>query len=374
MGDGTGPWTSWARAEALAIRAEGRWRAPRSFDARGPRGLLEATDVVSFASNDYLGLSAHPGVIAASIEATQRWGAGSTASRLIVGTRPCHGELETEIAAWKHCAQAVLFSTGYAANLGVLGVFGGPDVTVFSDELNHASIVDGCRLSRSTVHVYRHNDLDQLADLLATTRGPKVVVTDSVFSMDGDLAGVGELATMCAEHGALLIVDEAHAVLGPDVPLIPGLDVVRVGTLSKTLGSLGGWAAGSEELVQLLVNRARSYIFTTAPSPADTAAALAALRIVRSDEGVALTDRLRTLIGRVATDHPSPIVPIVLGDEHAALQAAAALGRLGLLVPAIRPPTVPAGTSRLRITLSAAHTDEMVDRLLDALDCLGLRR
>ncbi len=346
---------------------------PRSFDACGPRGLLAGAEVVSFASNDYLGMSAHPDVMGAAIDATRRWGTGSTASRLIVGTRPCHVELEAEIADWKHSAQAVLFSTGYAANLGVLGVFGGPDVTVFSDELNHASIVDGCRLSRSTVQVYRHNDIGHLTGLIRATRGRTVVVTDSVFSMDGDVAPLDDLAALCIDHGTLLVVDEAHAVLGPAVPQMPGLDVVRVGTLSKTLGSLGGWAAGSHELIQLLVNRARSYIFTTAPSPADTAAALAALRILRSDEGTGLINRLRSLVERVARDHPSPIVPIVLGDEHRALHAAAALDQLGLLVPAIRPPTVPAGTSRLRVTLSATHSDEMVDRLLDALDHLGLR-
>ncbi|MCU1501818.1 MAG: 8-amino-7-oxononanoate synthase [Ilumatobacteraceae bacterium] len=369
----SGRWTTWARDEACAIRAAGRWRAPRSFDARGPGGVLDGRDVVSFASNDYLGLAAHPQVIEAAIHATRRWGTGSTASRLIVGSRPCHAELEVELAEWKHCAQAVLFSTGYAANLGVLGVFGGPGVNVFSDELNHASIVDGCRLSRSSVQVYRHNDMGHLGELLDATAGRTVVVTDSVFSMDGDLAPVGELAGLCARHGALLVVDEAHAVLGPDVPVLDGLDVLRVGTLSKTLGSLGGWVAGPADLVQLLVNRARSYIFTTAPSPADTAAALAALRIVRSDDGRALSARLRASIERIAPGHPSPIVPIVLGAEQAALDAAAALGAFGVLVPAIRPPTVPAGTSRLRIALSAGHSDEMVDRLLAALAALGLR-
>ena len=371
-----GSWTSWARREAAAICASGRWRAPRTFDGCGPQGTLDGRDVVSFASNDYLGLSAHPDVIAAANAATERWGTGSTASRLIVGTRPCHGELEAELAEWKGCARATLFSTGYAANLGVLGVFAGPGVTVLSDELNHASIIDGCRLSRAAVQVYRHGDVDHVAELLGAAPGPCLVVTDSVFSMDGDVAPVAALGEVCARHGALLVLDEAHAVLGPDVPDVAGLELIRVGTLSKALGALGGWAAGSVELVELLVNRARSYIFTTAPTPADTAAALAALRIVRSAEGELLRARLRAAIDRIAPGHPSPIVPIVLGDEERALAAAAMLAEAGILVPAIRPPTVPPGTSRLRVALCAAHTGPMLDRLvtsLDALDVLGLR-
>jgi 8-amino-7-oxononanoate synthase len=365
-------WTAWVRAEAGAIRSAGRWRAPRTFDALGPEGSVDGRAVVSFASNDYLGLSAHPAVIAAAVAATERWGTGSTASRLIVGTRPCHTDLERELASWKGCARAVLFATGYAANLGVLGVFGGPDVTIVSDELNHASIVDGCRLSRSTVRIARHNDVDHVAELLATAPGRAIVVTDSVFSMDGDEAPVAAVAAVCAQHGALLVLDEAHAVLGPDVPALPGLDVLCVGTLSKSLGSLGGWVAGPSALIELVINRARSFIFTTAPSPADVAAALAALQIVRSSEGAALRGRLRRSIDRLAPGHPAPIVPIVLGDEQRALDASAALGELGLLVPAIRPPTVPPGSSRLRVALSAAHTDEMIDRLLAGLATVGL--
>jgi 7-keto-8-aminopelargonate synthetase-like enzyme len=192
--------------------------------------------------------------------------------------------------------------------------------------------------------------------------------------MDGDLAPLGELAELCVRHGALLVLDEAHAVLGPDLPDTDGLELVRVGTLSKTLGSLGGWVAADAPMIDLLVNRARSYIFTTALTPADTAAALAALRVLRSPAGAALVARLRTLIERVRPGHPSPIIPIVLGEEAHAVKAAAALLEDGVLVPAIRPPTVPAGTSRLRVALSAAHTDPMIEHLLGALDRLGLPR
>ena len=379
--------------------------------------------MVSFASNDYLGLSAHPAVVAAAQEALARWGAGSGASRLVTGSRPIHSELERALAEWKGTEAAVCFPTGFAANLGVLSTLGGPGVRVLSDELNHASIIDGCRLSRSALAVYRHRDLRHLEELLtdgaaaaaigtstststststtattstSATAGvalPTIVVTDSIFSMDGDSAPLDELVTLCQRHGALLVLDEAHAVLGPHLPRATGRDggggtgdggragvqggtVVRVGTMSKTLGSLGGFVAASSDIVDLMVNRARPYIFSTAPSPADTAAALASLAVLRSPEGAALTDRLASLIerateaGLVSPGHPSPIIPVVLGSEQAALSASAALLDDGLWVPAIRPPTVPVGTSRLRVTLSAAHSDEDVTRLLHALALL----
>ena len=391
------PWPSRIRAQLARVVDDGRWRTPREFDARGPAGVLEEEKVVSFASNDYLGLSAHPAVVAAAREALEQWGAGSGASRLVTGTRPIHSELEEALADWKGTEAAVCFPTGFAANLGVLTVLGGPGVRVFSDELNHASVIDGCRLSRAALTVYRHRDMDHLEGLLSATATagadptasatPTIVVTDSVFSMDGDVAPVDELLDMSRRHGALLVLDEAHAVLGPHLPATDrdgagagggdrgaqGGTVVRVGTLSKTLGSLGGFVAASRDVVDLLVNRARSYIFSTAPTPADAAAALAALTVLRSAQGDALTARLASLIDRlseaglVPPGHPSPIIPIVLGSEQAALEASASLLDQGLWVPAIRPPTVPVGTSRLRVTLSAVHTDEEVTRLLDAL-------
>jgi len=353
-----------------ATRNLGRWRAIRSFDARGTIGALGTlADVVSFASNDYLGLTAHPAVVAAAHQALDRWGAGSGASRLVTGARPVHVELEDELASWKGTEAALLFSTGYAANLGVLSALARGGVTVCSDELNHASLIDGCRLARADVRVYRHRDVEQLDVLLKGVSGAALVVTDAVFSMDGDVAPLASLAEVCARWGALLVVDEAHAVLSSP-PADLGCDLVQVGTLSKTFGALGGYVAASRPLVDLLVNEARSFIFTTAPTPADTAAALAALRVLRSPEGDALLARLRRLVKRVAPANPSPIVPIVMGDEGAALTASAALLDVGILVPAIRPPTVPPGTSRLRVTLSAAHTDLDVDRLLTGLHAL----
>jgi 8-amino-7-oxononanoate synthase len=326
--------------------------------------------VLSFASNDYLGLTHHEGVVEAAHEALERYGAGSGSARLIVGARAVHAELEQELAKWKREEAAVIFPTGFAANIGTLAAFGGPGTLVCSDELNHASIIDGCRLSRSDVAVYRHRDLDDLADRLAE-RGARraIVVSDTVFSMDGDLADVDGLIELCARHDALLMLDEAHAVLGPypDADMLATVAHVRVGTLSKTLGALGGFVAGPRIYTDLLVNRARSYIFTTAPTPADSAAALAALRVVCSDEGEELVARLRTNVARVAPKARSPIVPVMCGEDAAALEAAAALLSRGILVPAIRPPTVPKGTARLRIACSAAHTDVQIDLLTRAL-------
>ncbi|MCU1465293.1 MAG: 7-keto-8-aminopelargonate synthetase-like enzyme [Actinomycetia bacterium] len=364
-------WDAWAESEANAIRASGRWRAPRSFDAKGPEGTLTADirAVISFASNDYLGLTAHPAVIAAAHEALDHWGAGAGSARLIVGARPVHAELERELAEWKSMPRAALFPSGFATNLGVITTFAGAGVLVCSDELNHASIIDGCRLAnRADVAVYRHRDLDHLARLLRD-RGARraLVVTDTVFSMDGDVADLVATGELCAREGALLVIDEAHAVLGPELDVSPDVDALRIGTLSKTLGALGGFVAGPARAIELVENLARPYIFTTALTPADTAAALAALRIVRSPEGADLVARLRAHVDHLRAGHPSPIVPFLCGDEQRALDAATALLDEGLLVPAIRPPTVPAGTSRLRVTVSAAHSKAQVDHLLRAL-------
>ena len=321
---------------------------------------------MSFAANDYLGLTRHPAVVAAAHAALDRWGTGAGAARTLTGSRPVHRDLEAALADWKGAERALLFPTGYAANLGVLTTFGDGRARVCSDERNHASIVDGCRLARADVALWRHRDLDHLTALLAADSRPAVVVTDSVFSMDGDVAPVEEIAELCRRRGALLVVDQAHAVLGP-TPDLRGVEHLRVGTLSKALGSAGGFVAGSQPAIALLVNRARPAIYSTAMPPAVAAAALAALGVLRSSEGDSRRARLRALVDRVAPGHPSPIVPVVLGSEERAVAASSALLERGLLVPAIRPPTVAPGTSRLRITLSAAHTDAQVDALVEAL-------
>ena len=374
-------WGNWVDDRTDGIVRAGQWRAVRSFDAAGPAGRLSdprgEREVTSFASNDYLGLANHPAVAAAAVEAIGRWGTGSGAARLVVGSRPVHHDLEDALAEWRDTEAALLLPTGFAANLATLTTFGDRGTRIVSDELNHASIVDGCRLARAETVVFPHADADRLdAELDRAQRDGverTIVVTDTVFSMDGDLAPLDRILDCCRAHGSLLVVDEAHAALGPALldHDTEGVDVVQVGTLSKALGSLGGFIAGSRRVVELVVNVARPFIFTTAPTPADTAAALAALEIVRSAEGDELRARLRGHIDRLAPGHPSPILPVVVGDEDDAVALADALLDRGILVPAIRPPTVAPGTSRLRVALSAAHTDAQIAQLGSALQDLA---
>jgi 8-amino-7-oxononanoate synthase len=358
----------WIAGELERLEDEGLRRHPATLSSPpGSEVVVGGRRVLQLCSNDYLGLAGDPRLRRAARAATLRWGAGTGASRLVSGTGEAHRALEAELARFKGCEDAIVFSSGYLANLGTIAALAGRGDAVFSDELNHASIVDGCRLSRARVAVYRHADPDHLDRLLAEVPARRrLVVTDTVFSMDGDVAPVNELAARCSARGALLVLDEAHAVLGPD-PHLDGVDHLRVGTLSKHLGSVGGFVTGPRRFVDLLVNRARPFIFTTASPPADAAAALAALGVLRSGEGDELVARLRANVDVVAAGHPSPIVPVVLGDEDAAVAASAALRDRGLLVPAIRPPTVAPGTSRLRISLSATHTPEHLQLLLDAL-------
>jgi 8-amino-7-oxononanoate synthase len=367
----TSLWSSLVQARGRRLEAGGWWRAPVTFDGRGPEGLLteDGRKVVTFASDDYLGLSRHPAVVAAAHEAIDRWGTGSGGSRLVTGSRPVHEELEHALATWTGTERAAVFPTGYAANLGVLSAFGDSGVRICSDEHNHASIIDGGRLSHAEVAVYRHRDLEHLEDLLSEATGPALVVTDVVFPMNGDVAPVKDIAAACRRHGALLVLDEGRAVVGPDVGTdlstdLADVDLLRVGTLSKTLGSLGGFVAGRRAFIDLLVHRASSYVFTTAPTPPDCAAALAALRLLSTPEGERLRTRLANHIEHVAPGHPSQIIPIVLGDDEQVLAASSALQEHGVWVPAVRPRT---GTARLRVTLSAAHSSEHITLLLDAL-------
>ncbi len=364
----TSLWSSLVEARRQRL-AETRWRRPVTFDGRGPQGVLveDGTKVVTFASDDYLGLSLHPTVVAAAHDALDRWGTGAGASRLVMGG-PVHAELESALATWKGAERAAEFPSGFAAGVGVLDSFGDHGVRICSDEHNHASIVDGARLSRAEVVEYRHRDVEHLEVLLREARGPALVVTEVVFSMDGDVAPIGAVAAACRRHGALLVLDETHVALGPDVgDDVDGVDVLRVGTLSTTLGSQGGFVAGGRAFVDLLINRARPYVFGTAPSPPDSAAALAALRLLSTPEGDRLRTRLANHIRRVAPGHPSPIIPIILGSDERAVKASMALRDHGVWVPAVRPPTVAPGTARLRVSLTAAHTSSHIALLLDAL-------
>lgn len=359
-------WDEWARSERQAIRDSGRWRSLRQLEGGGPRfSTPDGLEVVSFASNDYLGLSQHPDVKSAAAEAIERFGTGSGSSRLIVGDRPVHHLLEQALADWRGTDSALVFPSGYQANVAAMTTFGA-GARIVSDELNHASLIDGARLSKAGVAVYRHCDIDHARSLVSSAEGRVVVVSDSVFSMDGDVAPVAELSEICARYEALLVLDDAHMVLPVDVPH-ERARVVRIGTLSKTLGSQGGYIAGRRDWIELLVNRARSFIFTTGLAPASAAAALEAVRICSSEEGSLLRKALRERVDMLRPDHPSPIVAMILGSEELAVAASENLLNQGLLVPAIRPPTVPPGTSRLRVSLSAAHDPSDVARLCAAL-------
>jgi 8-amino-7-oxononanoate synthase len=373
----------WAQEEIAGLAAQGLLR---SLDAlaspQGPVVRLGAETLLNFSSNDYLGLAAHPTVVAAASAALERWGMGAGASRLVVGDTEAHRALEAQLRDFEDAEAALLFSSGYAANLGMLPALVGPEDAVFSDALNHASLVDGCRLSRARVVVYPHADAAGLVAVLeSTTARRKLVVTDAVFSMDGDVAPLADIADVCRREGAALLVDEAHAtgVLGPRgaglceaLGLTRAVDV-RMGTLGKALGAFGAYAATSAPVASLLLNRARSLVFSTALPASVCAAAGAALELL---QGEALRARLWRNIHRFseglrAMGHParptSAIFAVLLGSPERAVAASAFLRERGLLVKPIRPPTVKEGTSRLRFALSAAHTPEHLEQALAGL-------
>ncbi len=341
----------------------------------------------SFCSNDYLGLAGHPDLLAAANAAGRTTGFGAGASRLLSGHLAPHQALELALADLVQLPSALLFSTGYQANLGAVTGLASPEDLIVSDQANHASLIDGCRLSRATVRIYRHLDAAAAADALRTPGHfrRRLLITESLFSMDGDRAPLPDLAQLASEHDAVLIVDEAHAlgVLGPsgrglcvDAGVVPD---VLVGTLGKAFGAFGGFVAGAEVLRRHLINRSRTFIYTTALPPPVAAAACAGVTLALSREGhhrrALLAERIGTLRASLARlplpyplpDHEGPILPIVVGSDTAALSLSQRLGERGLFVPAVRPPTVPEGTARLRVTLSAAHTEADVEALVDGL-------
>jgi 8-amino-7-oxononanoate synthase len=358
--------------------------------AQEPEVELDGERFILLASNNYLGLATDPRVVAGAVSAVERWGAGSGSARLISGGTLLHEELEQRLAAFKGTEAALLFSSGYLANLGTISALVGAGDAIFSDELNHASIIDGGRLSRATVHVYRHGDASHLASLLAAHPAARqLVVTDSVFSMDGDLAPLPAIVSACEREDAILMVDEAHAtgVVGPGGRgaiahfRLEGRVPIVMGTLSKALGSAGGYICGSRELIAFLRNRARAFIFDTAPPAASIGAALAALDVLEHEPE--WPARARTLAARLADglretgfDVPEPaaaIVPVVVGAAEAALELARALREHGVLVPAIRPPSVPPGTARLRATVMATHTDAHIEKAVAAFSAARTR-
>lgn len=345
-------------------------------DIKGDQRLL-------FSSSNYLGLSHHPTVVAAAVDATRAFGTGAGGSRLTTGSTTLHRQLEEELADWLGYPDCVLFPTGYAANLSALSVLADDTVTVFSDERNHASIIDGCRSAKSAgseVRVYPHRDMSALRRLLDARSTPHgLVVTDGVFSMDGTVAPVGDLVPLAREHRFMVLVDDAHGIgtladgRGSAAPHSPAPDVL-VGTLSKALAAEGGFICADTVICELLRNQARPFIYSTA-SPAPTvAAALAAVRLVRSEPGLVrqLQDNVRRLttglgLAGVAGTGGAPIIPVPVGDERAAMALADDLRREGFHVPAIRYPTVPRGRAILRVTVMATHTDAQIDALLNVL-------
>jgi 8-amino-7-oxononanoate synthase len=356
---------------------------------------VDGRDIVCFASNDYLGLAAHPLLSEAIAEGARRWGAGSGGSHLLGGHSEAHERLESELAAMSggfvDHARALYFSTGYMANLAVLGALAGKEATIFSDALNHASLIDGARLSRAKIEVWPHADVAALDALLAASdAATKLIVSDTVFSMDGDLAPLAALVALAERHGAWLVLDDAHGfgVLGEDgagAVAAAGLrspHIIYVGTLGKAAGVSGAFAVAHPSVIEWLVQRARPYIFTTAAPPAIAHAVSASLALIAGDEGRARRAHLRTLIGSVRTllrttrwtpvDSATAIQPLIIGANDAALALAAAFDAQGLWMPAIRPPTVPAGSARLRISLSAGHSHEDIARLAHALDKAGV--
>jgi 8-amino-7-oxononanoate synthase len=358
-------------------------------DAAGLRRVLRPRpadeDVLDLASNDYLGLSRDPRVVAAAARAAREWGAGSTGSRLVTGTTGLHAELEAALAEFCRAPAALVFSSGYLANVGVLTALAGPETVIVSDAANHASLIDGCRLSGAALSVVPHGDVDKVAAALAAADVPdRVVVTDAVFSVDGDVAPLRALHAVARDHGALLVVDEAHALgvlgaAGRGAVEAAGLagepDVVRTVVLSKSLGAHGGAVLAAPEVVELLVNTARPFIFDTGLAPAAAGAALAALRVLAAEPErvTAVRDHahaLAEIVGSLGVDTPSPaaaVVPAVLGDPRRSVAAAAACLDAGVRVGCFRPPSVPPGRSCLRLTARATLTAAELTRAADAL-------
>ena len=373
------------REDLQRLRAQHLYRTRRVLDS--PQGVevrVGSEILLSFCSNDYLGLANDARVVGALQNGAQRYGAGSGASHLVTGHSATHHALEEELATFVGAERALLFSTGYMANLGVASALLDRHGTVFEDKLNHASLIDAARLSGAQVKRYAHGDLARLELQLAASEGKRLILTDGVFSMDGDLADVARLTALAQQHAAWLLVDDAHGlgVLGAHgrgtlehFGLQPQAPLILLGTLGKAFGSFGAFIAGDEDLVEYLIQHARPYIYTTALPPAVAEATRASLRIVQQEAW-----RRDTLNARIAEfrsgaaqlgftllDSATPIQALILGEAQAAVAASDALRARGLLVPAIRPPTVPAGSARLRVTFCAQHSAQHVERLLEAL-------
>ena len=378
-------------AEGLAaLDRDGLTRVRRTLEsAQGARVVSRGATLVNFSSNDYLGLANDPRMREAAHRAIDELGVGAGASALVSGHTRLHAEAEERFAQFTALPRALLFGSGYAANLGILAALGDRDAEIFSDELNHACLIDGARLARATVTRYPHRDLDALAASLArSTTATRIVATDAVFSMDGDLAPVPGLVALCERHGAWLVLDDAHGmgVIGTtgrgtlERFAVRSPRIVYMATLGKALGGYGALVGGEADAIEWLVQRARTYIYSTALPPMAAAVAIRAMDILDGDPSLVATLRERIAQFRSACEalaipvkpSESAIHPIVVGTPERAVEASRRLAERGFLVPAIRPPTVPAGTSRLRVSLSAAHAPGEIDALASALaECLA---
>ena len=375
--------------ELEALKRQGLYRKLRRVEGeQGPTLMLDGREVLNFSSNNYLGLASHPALKKAAKEAIDRYGCGAVASRLISGNMALHEELEEKIAALKGTEAALVFNSGFQANVGIIPALAGEGDVIFSDELNHASIIDGCRLARAKTVVYPHCDPTGLEDALKNSQanGRKLIVTETLFSMDGDETPLAEIVELSERYGALVMVDEAHAtgVAGPNGAGIAaklGLGEripIQMGTLGKALGGFGAYVAGSRALRELLINRCRSFIFTTALPPAVLAAAIAAIDLLYQEpqRRLALWHNIRALreglrkLGFALGKSESQIFPLVIGDAEKCVAFSERLLQKGVFAQGIRPPTVPEGTSRLRITVMATHTHEHLQRALKAFEAV----
>lgn len=371
--------------ELQQIKEAGLYRQLRSVDGdQGPTLMLDGREVINFSSNNYLGIANHPALAAAAKAAIDRYGCGSGASRLISGNMTLHEELEFKLAQFKNTEAALVFNSGFQANIGLLATLAGDGDAILSDALNHASIIDGCRLSKAKTVVYAHCDLDALETVLqqAAAARRRLIVTETIFSMDGDEAPLREIVELAEKYDAMVMVDEAHGTgvfgaNGAGVVAKLGLSsrvAVQMGTLGKALGGFGAYVAGSRGLCDLLINRCRSFIFTTSLPPAVMAMAMAAIELVQSEpqrratlqrNGQKLRQGLRAL-GFELGESDSPILPLIVGDAAHCMALSSALLERGVFAQGIRPPTVPVGTSRLRITSMATHSEAQIDGALAA--------
>lgn len=356
----------------------------RINSAQGPRVKIDEREIILLSSNNYLGLANHPRVKEAAIRGIEKYGFGSGASRLISGNMELHEELEERIADFKGTEAAILFNSGYTANIGIIPALVGKGDFIYSDELNHVSIIDGSRLSRAEIRIYPHKDMTVLEELLKKDKnnGRKLIVTDTVFSMDGDIAPLKDIYNLSQKYSAFLMVDEAHAtgVLGSkgrgavEHFALKGENIIQMGTLGKALGTFGAYIVGSKDLIVYLRNKARSFIYTTSLPPAVAAAAIEAINIIAEDDSLikGLWDNRKVFIdglhslGFDTLSSETPIIPVLAGDIHKALEMAETLYEECIYAPAIRPPTVPEGSSRIRTTVMANHTKEDIEAALSA--------